>query len=307
MSSLSDATRPPTRRPLDLKAIAGMLVLCVIWGIQQVVMKSTAADIAPVMQLGLRFAGSALCFLVLTLMSEGRRAFADGTLPSGLALGVLFSLEFIFVGEAVAHTTAAHSTVFLYSAPIFTALGVQMLPEERLSGGQWVGIGVAFAGIALAFLGYADKPIHEMIIGDALALCAGAIWGASNVTLRRTRVGSASTVKTVFYQVSAAAIILTSYALFYGKATVVFSPRSIASLLFQTIGISIVSYLLWFSLLRHYLTSRLMLFSLLTPLLGVVFGATLLDEPIDPRFGLGAILVVGGIVAVNARQLLNRT
>jgi drug/metabolite transporter (DMT)-like permease len=307
MSSPSDATRPPTRRPLDLKAVAAMLVLCVVWGIQQVVMKSIATDIAPVMQLGLRFAGSALCFLVLTLRSEGRHAFSDGTLKSGLALGVLFALEFIFVGEAVAHTTAAHSTVFLYSAPIFTALGVQMLPEEHLSGSQWIGIGVAFAGIALAFLGYADKPIHEMIIGDSLALCAGAIWGASNVTLRRTRVGSASTVKTVFYQVSIAAVALTGYAFIFGETHVVLSHRAIASMVFQTVGISIGSYLVWFSLLRYYLTSRLMLFSLLTPLLGVIFGATLLDEAIDPRFGLGAVLVVGGIVAVNARQLLNRT
>jgi hypothetical protein len=31
----------------------------------------------------------------------GRSAFADGTMPSGLLLGLLFSLEFIFAGQAL--------------------------------------------------------------------------------------------------------------------------------------------------------------------------------------------------------------
>jgi len=59
--------------------------------------------------------------------------------------------------------------------------------------------------------------------------------------------------------------------------------------------------------LRHYLTSRLMLLSLLTPIFGVVLGALLLGDPIDLRFGLGSLFVLGGILIVNARQILQRT
>jgi drug/metabolite transporter (DMT)-like permease len=62
----------------------------------------------------------------------------------------------------------------------------------------------------------------------------------------------------------------------------------------------------WFWLLRHYFTSRLMLMSLMTPLFGVLFGALLLKESIEVRFALGALLVLAGILVVNAQQLRKR-
>jgi drug/metabolite transporter (DMT)-like permease len=77
-------------------------------------------------------------------------------------------------------------------------------------------------------------------------------------------------------------------------------------LVFQTLIIAISSYLVWFWLLRRYLTSRLMLLSLLTPLFGVLFGAALLGDPIDLRFALGALLVLMGVLIVNFQLILQR-
>lgn len=300
------AIRAPARRPLDLRAALLVLVLSLIWGVQQVVMKAVAGDVAPTMQLAIRFAGAALFFGAWVFGREGRGALADGTLRSGVLLGALFSLEFILVGEALRHTTAAHTTVFLYAAPIFTALGLQLVPEERLGRLQWAGIAVAFLGLVVAFLGRSDRSTRELLTGDLLALLAGASWGLSNVVLRRTRIGNSTTQKTILYQVGLAAVLLLAFAFGTGQTDVVPSTRAVLALLFQTLGISIGSYLAWFWLLRHYLTSRLMLMSLLTPMVGVVCGALLLGERIEVRFALGAALVLGGILAVNARQLLGR-
>jgi len=293
----------PVRRPLDLRAVGLVLVLCVVWGFQNVALKGVAANAAPVMQLALRFGGASVFFGLWVLWREGRGAFSDGTLPSGLLLGCMFSMEFILAGQALLHTTAAHTVVFLYTAPIFTALGLQFLPEERLTGWQWVGIGIAFCGIALAFLGFGGRSIAELITGDALALLGGVSWGFSNVVLRRGRVGSAATAKTVFYQVATATLVLGSFAVATGQAAVAWSPMTLLSIVFQTAIIAIGSYLIWFWLLRRYLTSRLMLLSLLTPLFGVLFGAWLLDDPIDARFAVGAALVLGGVLVVNLRLL----
>ncbi len=298
---------PSVRRPLDSRAVGLMLVLCVIWGIQQVALKAVAADAAPVMQLTIRFLGGALVFGAWLLLKEGRAAFSDGTLPSGILLGVLFALEFVFVGESLLHTSAAHSIVFLYTAPIFTALGLQFLPEERLTRGQWTGIAIAFVGIVVAFLGFGDKPVKELLAGDALALIAAVSWGLSNVVLRRGRIGGAATAKTVFYQVATAAILLGAFAAATGQTHVKLSAMTIWSLLFQTIVVAIGSYLIWFWLLRQYLTSRLMLLSLLTPLFGVLFGAALLGDPISLRFALGGSLVLAGILIVNLQRLLQRS
>jgi len=296
----------PDRRPLDLRALALVVLLCLVWGFQQVALKGVAANAAPVMQLALRFGGAAIFFGLWVLWREGRGAFSDGTLPSGLLLGLMFSLEFIFAGEALLHTTAAHSVVFLYTAPIFTALGLQFLPEERLNRWQWTGIGIAFCGIVVAFLGVGGRSISELVTGDALALLGGVCWGFSTVVLRRGRVGSAATAKTVLYQVAIAALVLGGFTVATGQTTIEWSPLTLLSIVFQTAIIAIGSYLVWFWLMRRYLTSRLMLLSLLTPLFGVLFGAWLLGDPIDANFALGAALVLAGVVVVNLRVLWRR-
>jgi drug/metabolite transporter (DMT)-like permease len=282
-------------------------MLCIVWGFQQVALKGVATNAAPVMQLAIRFGGASIFFGLWVFIREGRRAFADGTLPSGLLMGLLFSLEFIFAGQALVHTTAAHSVVFLYTAPIFTALGLQFLPEERLSRLQWTGIGVAFFGMVIAFLGWGGRPAMQLLTGDLLALLGGVSWGVTNVVLRRGRVGNAATAKTVLYQVATATLVLGVFAAATGQTQVELSTMTILGLLFQTLIIAISSYVVWFWLLRHYLTSRLMLLSLLTPLFGVVFGAALLGDPIELRFALGALLVLTGVLIVNLRPILQKT
>jgi drug/metabolite transporter (DMT)-like permease len=90
----ASGSAPSVRRPLDLRAVILVLVLCLVWD----------------------------------------------------------------MGESPLHTTAAHTIVFLYTAPIFTALGLQMLPEERLGRLQWAGIGVAFLELSLPFWNSAVGP-----------------------------------------------------------------------------------------------------------------------------------------------------
>lgn len=284
---------------MDARAFGLVVLLCLLWGIQQVFLKGMAAQIAPVMQLALRFVGATIFFGVVVLHREGGRSFRDGALPSGLLMGALFTLEFVFLGEALRYTAASHTIVFLYTAPVFTAMGVQFLPNERLRGVQWIGVGMAVLGIVIAFIGPGNRPVKDLVVGDLLALLGGAAWGLSNVVLRRGRIGSASTAKTVFYQVGVAGPVLLLFAALTGQLGFTPTALVLASLAFHTIVVAILSLLLWFWLLRHYLTSRLMLMTLLTPLFGMVFGGLILHEAIELRFAAGALLVLGGILVVN--------
>ena len=297
---------PPlaSRRSLDLLAYGLMLLLCVIWGFQQIAIKLTVVDMTPVMQLATRFAGSAAIFRVLVLAREGVGAFGDGTLRSGLVVGVLFAFEFLLLAEGLKYTSAAHAVVFLYTAPVFSALGLQFLPEERLSPVQWLGIAIALCGISIAFLGQSQKGTVALLPGDALALAAGMSWGLGAVVLRRSRLAAADATKTVFYQVTTAALVLGIYASATGQQHFAATSRVALSIVFQTLGVAVLSYFAWFWLLRHYLTSRLMLLALMTPLFGVMFGYVVLREEISPRFGIGTGLVLAGIAVVQGAQLI---
>lgn len=294
------------RRHLDLFAVSILLLLCLGWGFQQIAIKLAATDIAPTLQIGLRSAFAASVLLILMLKAEGRRTFSDGTLPAGLLAGTLFGLEFLFVGEGLVHTSASHMVVFLYTSPIFTALGLHFIhPDERLSRLQWGGIALAFSGVCIAFLGPDDRQ-GTSLLGDALALAAGATWGFTTVVIRGSRLSEAPAVKTLFYQMAAAAVLLISAAWLMGNQSIRWTPATSLNLAFQAVLIALVSYLTWFWLLKRYLASRMATFVFITPLLGVLFGVLILDEVLSVQFIAGGLLVLLGIFLVSARDLLNR-
>lgn len=291
------------RKPLDSPAIACMLVLCGLWALQQVALKATAADIAPIFLIALR-SGAAAVLVALLMVARGESwGLRDGNWRAGLVVGALFGLEFLLVGEGLRHTSASHMVVFLYTAPIFAALGLHWrLPAERLGAVQWLGIALAFGGIAIAFFGRSQAGVPapgHMLWGDFLGLLAGMAWGATTMVVRCSRLSSAPATQTLLYQLACAFALLWVASLATGQAHFVPGPRVWGALAFHTLVVSFASFLVWFWLLRRYLASRLGVFSFMTPLFGIVLGAWLLDEPIELSFVLGAVPVLLGIVLVS--------
>ncbi len=294
----------PLRQPLDGPAIAIMVGLCICWGLQQVAIKAAAHEMPPVLQVGLRSFFSAVMVLVMMLARGGNLFLHDGTLRPGILAGLLFGGEFVVVSVGLNFTTAGHMAVFLYTAPVFTALGLHWnIAEERLSRRQWRGVALAFAGIAVAFSGSLFTPGGaRLLIGDALGILGGILWAATTLCIRRSRLSEAPPAKTLLYQLSGAALLLLPLAWGSGHWSMVQpSPGLWVNLVFQTVIVAFASYLLWFRLLRKYLATRLSVFSFLTPLFGIAFGVLLLQEPLDPSFIWGALLVLAGITVVNRK------
>ena len=293
-----------TRKALESRAVGLMVVLCAIWGLQQVVLKATAADISPVLQIGLRSGVAAVLVGALMVWRGERMSLGDGTLKPGIVVGVLFALEFLLVGEGLRHTSASHMVVFLYTAPVFAALGLHWkLPNERLGVLQWLGIALAFGGIALAFFGRAQPTTAapgNMLWGDFLGLLAGVAWGATTVVVRTTTLSKAPATQTLLYQLVGAFVFLVLAAAMSGQLHFNPTPQVSASLAFHSLVVSFASFLVWFWLLRHYLANRLGVFSFMTPLFGIAFGALLLAEPLESSFVLGALPVLLGIVLVSS-------
>ncbi len=287
-----------------------MLVLCLLWGAQQVVIKLAAPDIIPLMQAFSRSAIAAVLVGLLMSWRGGWEGVRQGTLLAGVLAGSLFALEFLMIALSLGYTSASHVAVFLYTAPIFSALGLHLLlPSERLRRLQWLGIGVCFGGIALAFGGGMSLTAMNgrMLFGDALALLGGLAWGLTTVVVRTTRLSEAPPTLTLFYQLFVGAVLLLVMAVARGEVGQVhLTPVGVGAVLFQGVVVSFISYFVWFWLLRHYQASQLAVLSFMTPLFGVTLGILLLGEPVSPHFMGGAVLVLLGITLVNGEQWVRR-
>lgn len=298
------------RKPMDGLASGIMILLCLTWAMQQIALKATVDDFSPGFQIALRtFFGAILVGLFMFWQERHAGEQSHGIMPAlalwrpGLLAGFLYGFEFLLLGESLRYTTAGHVVVLLYTAPIFAALGLHWkLPEERLAPVQWLGVLLAFIGVAIAFL---LRDPHEqsqgtaMLWGDFLALLGGLAWGATTVVVRVTPLAALPASQTLMYQLVGGAGLLLAGAFVMGQTTFNPTPLVWASLAFQTLVVAFLSYLAWFWLLRKYLASRLGVFSFLTPLLGVILGAWLLDEPIGPGFLGGTLLVVLGVVLLS--------
>lgn len=292
------------RQDISLQATGLMTLICLTWALGQVVLKYTAADMAPTLQIAIRSAGAAVLTWAFVHW-RGRQLFTlTGAWKPGLLVGALFAGEFFFVGEALRYTTASHVSIFLYTAPIFAALGLHIfLPEERLQPMQWAGVLLAFVGVVISFLAREPTMNTEtspnMVLGDALSVLAGALWGATTVVVRGSRLKNAPATETLFYQLVGAFIILLLGAGLTNQLAVQWTWALALGLAFQIIVLSFVSLLIWFWLLRQFLASRLGVLSFMTPLFGVLLGVVLLNEPMESGFIIGAACIVAGLLLVS--------
>lgn len=299
------------RKALDATASGLMIVLCMIWGLQQVILKMAAPDISPLMQIALRSGLAALLLLPLLYLDKTTQLLNRQNLKAGVLVTLLFSLEFFLLAQALQLTSASHAVVLLYTAPIFVALGLHWkFPSERLSTLQWVGIAIAFLGIVVTFLrvesGSHSALQQQMLWGDLLALAASIAWAATTITVRLSSLAQAAVTQTLFYQLAGSFVLLFGLAVILGQETIHFTPLVLGSLAFHTLVVSFASFLAWFWLLRNYLASRLGVFSFLTPLFGMAFGVWLLGEKIELNFLIGAVLVLFGIVIVSFQGWISK-
>ena len=295
----------PRKTHLDTLAIAMLVFCCFLWGLNQVAAKVAMPEIPALWQAAVRSLGGALLVWGWTLLRGIPIFTRDATWRGGLLAGALFGAEFLCIFIGLQYTSASRMVVFIYISPFVVALGMPFIAHnERLSRAQMIGLLIAFAGVAWAFAEGFNAPAAgaRQLLGDALGVVAGVLWGATTLAIRASKLSSASAEKTLLYQLAISGLMLALAALAAGaKLPVALSPLAWGSMGFQIVIVTAFSYLLWFWLIGHYPATRLASFTLLTPVFGLVLGALLLGEAITTRLVIALLAVATGIVLVNRR------
>lgn len=289
---------------LDRLAVTLLVVCCAFWGFQQILIKTTVDEVPPLWQASLRFVGATL-LLWAWCAWRGVALFArDGTLKAGLLAGLLFAGEFAGIYIGLQYTTASRMTVFLYTSPFVVALLLpHFVPTERLRALQWVGLLLAFASVAVAFSEGFTQSTRTQLMGDAIALAAGTMWGLTTLVLRTTRLAHVAAEKTLFYQVAVTAAVAPCLSLVLGEPwRLDYTSAAWASIAVQTVVGAFASYLTWMWLLKHYPATQMSTFVFLTPVFALMFGVGLLGEPLTWTLVLALLGVATGIVLVSRKR-----
>ena len=308
-------------------AILIQIVVCLTWALGHVAVKSISDQISPAFHAGIRSLGATALLIAWIQYKRIPVWKADGTLVLGLSAGMLFGIEFILLFIGITMTSAARGTLLLYSAPFFVAIGAHFfVPNDKLNRNKLLGLSLAFGGLVLVFWerlaqaplltpsnnvgligglnggvnGGLNGGINSGLIGDLLCLCAAALWGATTVLVKASKLKHCPPEKNLLYQLGVSVPVLLIGAWLLGESGIIrFSGQLITVLIFGIVIVASTSFLIWFWLVSRYRATTLHTLTFLTPLFAVVLSSLLLKESISGFLIAGSILIASGIVLVN--------
>lgn len=282
------------------------LIVCVVWGTTYLAIRVALETVPVVLVAGLRWMVAGL-ILAAVIYASGRRLPGRQAWPALALLGFLMNV----IGNGLVVWAEQ------YVASGLTAVIVAMVPfwqvgiEAWAPGGEAItrrtvaGLLLGFAGILLLLWpeltagGFAMSGTFAGIIALQLA-CVGWALGTSYTK----RLDSASDP----IAASATQMIFSGLMLL-GLSTVLgewsglhFTVRTSAAMIYLTIMGSVVAYTSYVYIVRHLPISTVSLYAYINPVIAVVLGTLLLDEPFSLRIVLASALVLAGVGVVRGVQ-----
>ena len=285
---------------IDLFGGSSLLLISMVLGLNQVLVKLVNAGLQPVFSAGMRSLLACVAVLLYALWRKKHLSVRDGTLKPGLVVGVLFALEFMLLFIALDHTTVARVSIFFYTMPIWLSLGAHFfLPGDRITLPKAIGLVLATLGVIWAM---ADRGGGEgSIFGDVLSAIAAIFWAAIALTARASRLNRATPEMQMLYQLGVSAVILLPVSLMFGPLIRDLQPWHLVVFAVMVFGVTSAGFLVWFWILSIYPPSKMAAFSFLSPVFGVFFGWLILGENIGLTI-IGALILVSiGIVLINRK------
>ena len=272
-----------------------MALFCiVVWGLSYAVIRASVQEIPP---MGLACSRFILASLLLWpfVRSQWRPIARQDRLPL-LALGLTgVTIYFAFENYGLKYTTASHGALIIATIPLCTELVAALRRRQGLAWQTVLAACVALAGVFVLVRPGADA--EASLFGDLLMLGAVGSWVCYSFLVEKTS-GRYPNLQ------------VTQIIMLIGLLT--FLPGAVGEILFSPYGwpstaawggvaflgilCSALGYHFWnqaIPALGVTVTCNL-LYAL--PLVGVAGGILLLGEQLTAGTGLGAILILGGVI-----------
>jgi drug/metabolite transporter (DMT)-like permease len=241
-----------------------------VWGSGYVATKIGLQYAAPFTLLTLRFAFGLLCLLPIVLVlktrwprtpSELAHLAVAGLLMHAVQLGGSHYAQYLGMSAGV-------TSLIISSQPLLTALIATRFLKERLQPGQWLGVCIGLAGVALVVWHKID--VREVTAGSLLGTLV-AVAGVTAATLYQRKFSPRADLKAAaVIQFAASLAVLVPLAVAVEDFEVTHSFELWASIAFLVILASILGVSVLHVLMRHGEATRVTSLMYLPPVFAVV-------------------------------------
>jgi drug/metabolite transporter (DMT)-like permease len=289
-----------------VKTLAAFAIIYFVWGSTFLAIRVGVREVPPFLLAGLRFTtAGAMVYGWAALRGEPRPDARQwrSTLLLGLIL-IVVCYGLLFWSEQ--RVTSGMAAVLAGTIPMFMALAeVLVLRTQRLTPVLVGALLLGIAGVAVLTsetLIARGTPVDRL--GAAALIFGSAAWAVGSVLTRVLPLPASGTMRAGGQMLAGGVMLLLLAAALgeFGR----FSPAEVSVAAWLALGYlivagSIVAYTAYIWLLQHQSPTRVGSYAYVNPVVAVLLGALLLDEPLDARTVTGSLLVLVSVVGVMTR------
>jgi len=210
-------------------------------------------------------------------------AWAEQTVPSGL------------------------TTLMLGASPLIMVLMEWLRPGgTRPSTGLWLGFAVGLVGLAL-LLGPGAMPtgMRPPVLSVSALLFASVSWWAGSLYSKHAHSGAEPMMAAAIQMVCGSVVMLLTGAI-VGEVPRVhladITARSWIAWSYLVVIGSLVAFPVYVWLLKHSTPARVSTYAYVNPVVAVILGWAVLNEPLTPRIALAAAVIVGAVAIITTQK-----
>ena len=211
-------------------------------------------------------------------------------------LGLLFSVQLLFLNYGISKTTVASSIILNSTYPIWVIiLSPIFIKGDRFTLLKFTGVIVAYCGIIVTYFDSLGNSSY--LLGNSFCLVSGFLLGVRTIYLAKNS-ESITPMKLLMSQAVFGTLIFLTLSLLIETDPYKFSMILIWSIIYQGAIVAGFNFIANIWLLKNYKPSQVTVIHLSQPIFGIVIGWVVLNEPIGWVVILGSLLVISGSLLV---------
>lgn len=287
MERVTETATQPVRGPV--LAAFGAAVL--IGGANFLAVRFSNRELDPFWGAGLRFSLAALLFVVITLTLRIRWPRGRQLLLTVVYGQLGFAISYALTYWALVRVNAGVATVVFAVVPLITVLLAAAQGLERLDARAMIGSVLALTGISWMALGPEDVTLPASAL---LALLVSAVCFAQSVVVGK-KLSAHHPAVTNAVGMGTGALTLLGMSALAGETSLPSRPEVVWSVTYLVVIGSVGLFVLVLLVVRRWTASATSYMFVLFPVVTMLLGAWLADEPMTVQGVLGAAIVMTGV------------
>ena len=285
----------------NLMAFLALMLLCLIWGYNWVVMKNALHFSGPYDFAALRTILGALClFMVMIIL---KKPFKIQEIPSLIVLGLLQTSGFTgLLVWALVEGGAGKTAVLTYTMPFWTMLLAWPLLGEKLKGWQWPAALFSLMGILFIL-----DPLHlgSDIFSMVLAIVSGISWALAVILAKKLQARSPhlDLISLTAWQMLFGSIPIVVLAFMTHTTSIEWNSYFIGALIYNAVFGNAIAWLLWLYALRQLSAGIATMTTTVCPVIAVITSSIELHETIKPFEFLGMFFIGISLLMISYNRI----